>query len=369
VRPLHGPRFWGALTAILAVGVIAALIALTVPYLWDGESSPASAEGSASASHSASVSAEPTASAGSALTEQVISAAGEGWVLAAVVGPDATVTLTAIDPAGGTYPGAVLAEGSELLAWLPGGTALVYEPSAGEVSAIALTDGSTVWSQAAVEDPEVALAADGSAVVLASGAAGERVIDALDPSTGEATRLADGADRQGLVSSSDGTAALSAVGDAPASISLGASGQDESSLGTPLGASACEPYAWDEGRQAIVVCADDSTTVWALEPSTGTFAQAATLPSVGGTALAATGSRVLVADSVYGVDGTLRWALPDEAAGATSAVFTGAALAVWTSDGDGLASTVALVRSSGDLSTVVDVPDSFVGFAQVVPAP
>ncbi|WP_062200586.1 hypothetical protein [Demequina salsinemoris] len=387
MRPIRGPRFWGGLTAVLSVAIVAALLALTLPYLNEGaddagvKDDAAVTSASATASDDASASASSPASSDPSATEdvgmdtdqldyQALEAVGEGWALATAVDDADAVTLMAIDPAGGIYQAASLPEGSELLGWLATAQAVVYDPATTELYEVIIVDGTKTSFGTGWEDPEIAIPADGSVeqVFVLSGPEGERTIRAVDTLTGDVDDVADAADRRSPVSSADGATVLTAVGESPVDVVASAAGAADSSLGAPLGGTDCEPSAWEDGRQAIVVCADSDTTVWALEATTGTYAQAATLASSGHLALAASGTRVLVAGSVYGVDGTLKWELPAEAADATAGAFSGTTLVLWSPDKDGLTGSVSLVRSTGELSGVASVPDGYQGFAQVVPA-
>lgn len=370
MRPIRGPRFWIGLTVVLSVGVIAGLWALTVPFAGSGGGSTTATDSAEpTSSESPSGSSTPTGPTAPVLDSGVLGAIGEGWTLTSAVDSSGAVTVIAIDPSGGVYPGASLSAGAELLAWLADGRAIVHDPVSGELRAevVSVDGGAPLSLGSGWVDPEVAIPADGAveSIMVASGPVTARTIDAVSTATGAATRLADAEARTGLVASADGSQALTAVGEAPADIVLSTSSGD-SSAGTPFGASACEPAAWDAGRQAIIVCADDQTTVWALEPSTATYASAATLPAVEERAFAASGSRILVEGGVHGVDGTLRWELPEETAEATQAAFSGASLVLWSPGSDGLSSQVALVRADGRLAALVDVPDGYNGFAQVV---
>ncbi len=372
MRPIRGPRFWGGLTVVLSVIVVGGLLALTLPYVLDGQddAAPATSSSAPSATASASASSAPTATAGQyEMDYQALEAVGEGWALATAVDESGAVTLMAIDPVGGLYEGTALPDGAELVGWLATAQAVIYDPATTELYSVVIVDGTETSFGEGWEDPEVALASDGAVeqILVLSGPEGERTVSAVDIYSGEATVLAEAADRHGLVSSSDGTTALTAVGGEPTDIAV-SSATGEASAGNPGGA-ACAPGAWDSGRQAIVVCADEETTVWALEPTTGTYAAAATLPAAGDSALAVSGSRLLVAGSVYGADGAVRFALPDEAADATDAAFTGDILVLWSVGGDGVAERVWMVSDAGKLAGVAGVPEGYVGFAQVFPAP
>ncbi|WNM24180.1 hypothetical protein [Demequina capsici] len=368
---MRGPRFWIAWTVVLGLVVIGSLWALTYPWGDAGGSGVPSASATApSVSSSDTSSPSPTATALPGLDDSVVAAMGEGWVVTTLVDGSGAVTLAAVDPSGGLYLGPVLPAGSRLLAMLADGRAVVLDPSDGTLRTVALATGDAASLGAGWQDPVVAVpaGADATQILVESGPAGSRTVDAVSTVDGTATRLGDAADRHGLVSSADGTTALTAIGSAPSSIVASTAGADDVSSGAPLGGSACEPEAWDADRQAIVVCADDQTTVWALEPTTATYASAATVPAAGGLAFAVSGSRILVAGSVYGIDGTLKWALPEGAAKATAGIFTGTALALWSPGDDGTAAQVVLVRPTGRLSGVVNVPDGYSGFVQVVAA-
>ncbi|WP_143338047.1 hypothetical protein [Demequina sp. NBRC 110054] len=377
MRPIRGPRFWGGLTAVLSVVVVGGLLALTLPYVLEGrdDAAPASAVASASdpsptASASASSVPAATTTGDYAMDYQALEAVGEGWALATAVDDAGAVTLMAIDPVGDVYRGVSLPEGSELLGWLATAEAVVYDPSTTEMYEVVIVDGKKTSFGEGWEDPEIAIPADGSVerIFVVAGPDGERAVSAVDTLTGDVDDVADAADRSSPVSSADGATVLTVVGESPVDVVASSSGAADSSLGAPLGGTDCAPYAWEADRQAIVLCADSETTVWALEATTGTYAQAATLASSGDLALAASGSRVLVAGGVYGVDGTLRYELPGDVDDATAGAFSGTTLVLWSPGDDGLPDTIALVKSTGDLSGIASVPDGYVGFAQVVPA-
>ncbi|WP_144016074.1 hypothetical protein [Demequina sp. NBRC 110052] len=346
-RPLHSSRFWFLWTLVLATVFLSLIVAWTMPYII-GSSEDDSAWfpsiDPTSPSASPTPSADPTE--GGVLTEDVLAAVDEGWLLVTErIAATGAIALRVIDPAGAAYDGVRLTQDTDLLAWLPDGRAVIAEGDA--VDLVDLVDGERTplgsWeSPTAVADPE------GGAVYIVSHAATGATVDEVALADGAVTERMKVPGITALVASPDGTELL-AGGDSGMWLGTLVDGVTTTeTLQPPAASGGCLPSAWAPGRQAIVTClGGEETRLWALEATTGAYAEASTRPAAGEVALAVSATRALVAGEVATVAGNPVWSLPESVMGATEAVWTGDALALLMPSDDGASPTLTLLSAAG----------------------
>lgn len=346
-RPLHSSRFWFLWTLVLATVFLSLIVAWTMPYIIgssDDDSPWIPSIDPTSHSASPTPSADPTE--GGVLTEDVLAAVDEGWLLVTEqIAATGAIALRVIDPAGAAYDGVRLTQDTDLLAWLPDGRAVIAEGDA--VDLVDLVDGERTplgsWeSPMAVADPE------GASVYVVARAETGATVDEVALADGTVTERMQVPEMSALVASPDGPEILAG---SASGMWLGTLVDGEATTTTlqpPAASGGCVPSAWAPGRQAIVTCIDaDETRLWALEATTGAYAEASIRPAAEDLALAVSATRALVAGEVATVAGSPVWSLPEELMGATEAVWTGDALALLMPSEDGASPTLTLLSAAG----------------------
>lgn len=150
--------------------------------------------------------------------------------------------------------------------------------------------------------------------------------------------------------------------------------------GGPPEEGTCEPVSWATGRQLLDACtrADGATVLYAVAPSTDTFAKVAVFTTTATDpffSVKPDATRVLVGDRVYSIVGAVAWSLADPEPVPTGFLWSGDLLVLWGgahaqgAPGYGSSEIRAHDAFSGDRIYTLTARPGEAGFGPAVAAP
>jgi hypothetical protein len=161
---------------------------------------------------------------------------------------------------------------------------------------------------------------------------------------------------------------------------IGDSAMDRVDHGAPPEEGACEPVSWAVGRQLLDACsrADGATVLYAVAPSTDTYAKAAVFATTAADpffSVKPDATRVLVGDRVYSIIGAVAWLVAAPEPVPSGFAWSGDLLVLWGSahepvaPGYGSNEIRAHDAFNGDRSYTLTARRGEAGFGPAVGAP